>query len=66
MKRVPQTAQAYAQHLYMASKCTHALCSITDAEIINSRVRAFVDGVNWQKRQAAKKRRANNGRAEQS
>lgn len=54
MKRAPQNAKAYAEYLYMLPRCQNITRSMTDIEIVECRVRAFVDGVNWQKRQAKK------------
>ena len=52
-KVVPQTAEAYAKHLYMWSKCTGTYVgTMNDFAVIDCRVRAFIDGVNWQKRKA--------------
>jgi hypothetical protein len=49
------TSIAYAARLYMAGDCNGAVITMTDHEIIDCRIRAFVDGVNWQKRQARKR-----------
>jgi hypothetical protein len=57
MKNKPQTATAYAAQLYMASGCKGAVSTMTDHDIINCRIRAFVDGVAWAKRQAYKRRK---------
>lgn len=57
MKRTPQTAEAYAKYLYQAARCDGRISQLSDHAIIDSRVRAFVDGVNWQKRRARQKSR---------
>jgi hypothetical protein len=50
-KKRPRTAEAYAKYLYMAEKCTGAYCgTYNDHAIVDTRVRAFVDGVNWERR----------------
>lgn len=49
-----QTPTEYAKRLYMADRCNGAMNVLTDRSIVDCRVRAFVDGVNWQKRQARK------------
>lgn len=51
-KRTPQTAEAYAKYLYMAGKEPDSCGTYRASAIIDCRVRAFVDGVNWQKRKA--------------
>ena len=53
-KRTPQTAIQYAAYLYMADKCTGGLRTLSDTDIIDSRVRAFMDGVNWERRRRAR------------
>jgi hypothetical protein len=50
-KKTPQTAKAYAEYLF----CLHEASGdhvnlLNDRQVIECRVRAFVDGVNWQKR----------------
>jgi hypothetical protein len=57
-KTKPPTAIAYAARLYMAGDCNGAVSTMTDHDIVNCRIRAFVDGVNWAKRQARKKQRS--------
>lgn len=47
-----QTPMERAKRLYMADRCNGAVQPMTDHEVIAVRVNAFVDGVNWQKRQA--------------
>ena len=63
MKRTPQAAKAYAEYLYMRSRCigSHA-GTFNDWAVVDMRVRAFVDGVNWQKRKerSAKNRGVSN------
>jgi hypothetical protein len=54
-KARPPTAIAYAARLYMAADCNGAVTAMTDHDIINCRIRAFADGVSWQKRQARKR-----------
>lgn len=57
MKKKP-TPREYAQRLYMADRCTGAAAYVQDTVIIHSRVNAFLDGVNWERRRArATKRR---------
>lgn len=52
-KKTPQTAKAYAEYLYMAAKANgDSVQLLNDIQIVDCRVRAFVDGVNWQKRRA--------------
>lgn len=52
MKTVPQTAEAYAKYLYMEGKCTgRSAGEFNDRAIIDIRVKAFMDGVSWAKRQ---------------
>ena len=53
----PTTATAYAKQLYMAGACNGAVSTMRDHDIIDTRVRAFVDGVAWAKRQAYKRRK---------
>jgi len=66
MKKKPLTAKAYAEYLYMAARADGDRVNLlNDKQVVDCRVRAFVDGVNWQKRQA-RKRRAPNGTAEGS
>lgn len=50
----PRTAKAYAEYLFMLKSCVGTPVSMNDFAIVDCRVRAFVDGVNWQKRQARK------------
>lgn len=57
MKKKPITARAYAERLYMLDKSTGKAELCQDTVIIHSRVNAFIDGVNWAKRQASKGRR---------
>lgn len=53
-KVTPQTAKAYAEYLYMWNKCTGTYAgTFNDWAITDVRVRAFVDGVNWQRRKQA-------------
>jgi hypothetical protein len=56
-KKTPQTAKAYAEGLYCL-RDAHGdhVNLLNDWQIIDCRVRAFVDGVNWQKRRTAKRR----------
>jgi hypothetical protein len=49
-KRTPQTAIQYAAYLYMADRCDNKPRTLTDAAIIDSRIRAFMDGVKWERR----------------
>lgn len=56
-KRTPQAPIAYAEYLYMAKACNGAVSTMADSDIINMRVRAFVDGVNWQKRRPRRRMR---------
>lgn len=49
-----QTPMEYAKKLYMADRCNGAKSVLDDHSIIGCRVMAFIDGVNWQKRQARK------------
>lgn len=55
-KKKTMTAR-YAEYLYMAARANgdkvHAL---NELQIVDCRVRAFVDGVNWQKRRTRKQR----------
>jgi hypothetical protein len=60
-KVVPQTAKAYAEYLYMHHKCVGTPVSMNDFGVIECRVRAFIDGVNWQKRQARRKSKPRRG-----
>lgn len=53
MKQVPKTPEAYARYLYMADQYHPAS---HDGVIVGARVKAFVDGVNWQKRRAVRER----------
>jgi hypothetical protein len=46
----------YAKRQYMADRRNGAVSTMDDHAIVDCRVRAFVDGVNWQKRQARKTR----------
>ena len=48
----------YAERLYMARDCKGTLTTYRDTEIVNCRVRAFIDGAHWERRRAAKARRA--------
>lgn len=58
MPKKKQSPLAYARQLYMADQCKGAVSTYRDYDIIDCRLRAFIDGVNWQKRQArAKKNR---------
>ena len=53
-KVTPQTAKAYAEYLYMLDKCIGAHAgTFNDWAVVDIRVRAFVDGVNWQRRKQA-------------
>lgn len=62
--KTPQTAKAYAEWLYMAARANgDNVQLLNERQVSDCRVRAFVDGVNWQKRQA-KKRRGSSARAE--
>jgi len=51
-----KTPMDYAKDLYMASLCNGAVQTMVDHDIINCRVRAFIDGVNWAKRRAVRER----------
>jgi hypothetical protein len=57
MPKKKQTPMEYAKRLYMAEACIGRVEAYTDHRIIDCRVRAFVDGVNWQKRQARARKR---------
>jgi hypothetical protein len=48
------TAMAHAKSLYMADRCNGAVSVMKDHDIIDCRVRAFVDGARWQQRQKVK------------
>lgn len=58
MTQRPKTARAYASYLYMAGKNTGVIqAPMSDTATTEMRVSAFVDGVNWAKRQARKTKR---------
>jgi hypothetical protein len=58
--KVPQTAEAYAKYLYQASRCNGSYVgTMNDHAVVDCRVRAFIDGVNWQKRHVTKRRTVN-------
>ncbi len=52
MPKRTQTPRQYAERLYMADKSTGRAYTLRDCDVIECRVKAFIDGVNWQKRQA--------------
>lgn len=55
-KYVPQTAEAYARYRYMLDDCDGILqAQMSDTAIVHTRIRAFMDGVNWAKRQRRKR-----------
>lgn len=58
MRKRVSTATDYAKQLYMADRCNGHVAAYSDHTIIDTRVRAFVDGVAWAKRQAYKRRKA--------
>jgi hypothetical protein len=53
-KRTPQTPLQYAAYLYAAERCDGSLRTLSDTDIINSRMRAFMDGVNWERRRRSR------------
>jgi hypothetical protein len=58
-KKKPQTARAYAMYLYDIAHTTEAPVTMPARSVIDTRVRAFVDGVNWERRRVSvAKRRA--------
>jgi hypothetical protein len=59
MKSESKNPTLYAKTIYMADNCYGNTAQYTDHAIVDCRVRAFVDGVNWQKRQARRRRALN-------
>ena len=56
-KQTPQTAEAYAKYLYMADRADGDKVTLMNGvQIIDCRVRAFMDGVSWAKRRAVRER----------
>lgn len=55
-----QNPRAYAEQLYGLARCIGRAATYQDTEIIDCRVRAFMDGVRWQRYQhkAVAQRRA--------
>jgi hypothetical protein len=53
----PKTAKQHAQKLYCWTETRNVPCNTTDTAIIDSRVRAFQDGVRWQQQRQARKKR---------
>lgn len=50
-------AEDYAKWHYCAAECTGKVSALSDHDIIDCRVRAFVDGVCWARQEAARIRR---------
>jgi hypothetical protein len=50
------TARRHAEYIYLAKTCKGELSTMDDFAIIECRVRAFVDGANWVKRQLKRPR----------
>lgn len=59
-KRTPQTSELYAKHLYMANRANGDEVHLyNDVQIVDTRVRAFIDGVKWERRRMSKLLMAN-------
>jgi hypothetical protein len=52
----PQTAEAYAKYLYIAREANgDKVHLMNEVQIVDCRVRAFVDGARWARRHAARR-----------
>jgi hypothetical protein len=49
-KKKPRAPKEYAKQLYMADRCNGHTAPYSDYTIIDTRIRAFLDGVNWERR----------------